>query len=401
MGWKIGLPSLKLNNAGVKSNSCGDFRSVAEEALEERKGHDPDIDPEKSALNKYEGFKTAAELREYSRKHVAELSEVQKAAGKRGIRKDAVVMCATVLKPPAAMMNQLSIADQGRFMDDAFEIFKGIIGEENIKSRADHYDEQGLHTHVFWEPMTEDGRLCAKEMHNIKFFGRLNREMPAKLREKGWDIDDCRMYDAAMEDHQREREKKAAGRSSYEFKAQAERDKRELEAKVEELQKQVTEANTRAEVAEAEVADLREEVHGLKFERMVLQGDIYALKQEKEEIQEWMEQIPDWPSYETEALRAFKLLDDFRKLLKEFFDRLWLWRDRKGERHILDALGVTRDKIMTSISMMAGYEAREKVAPELQRSRVIGKSLDEMMKDASEKVLPQKKLPEKSKEIEI
>ena len=38
MGWTIGIPSLKLNNTGTKSKHCGNFKSVAEEALMERKG---------------------------------------------------------------------------------------------------------------------------------------------------------------------------------------------------------------------------------------------------------------------------------------------------------------------------------------------------------------------------
>ena len=88
MGWKIGVPSLKLNNAGVTSKHCGDFGAVAAEALQERAGHDPDIDPERAALNRYEGFTTAAELQKYSREHVEQLRD----AKGRKLRKDAVVM---------------------------------------------------------------------------------------------------------------------------------------------------------------------------------------------------------------------------------------------------------------------------------------------------------------------
>lgn len=227
MGWKIGAPSLKLNNAGVTSKHCGDFGSVAREALEEREGHDPDIDKNRAELNKFEGFRTARELQEYSQKHVEQLRD-----GKgRKLRKDAVVMCATILKPPAAMMNQLSQEDQQRFLDDAYSAFTDIVGQGNIKSRADHYDELGAHSHVFWEPMTEDGRLCAKEVHNLQFFGRVNRELPQKLRERGWDIEDCECYDASKE--YQEVKNRNAGRSSTAFKAQAEKEKAEIEEQLE------------------------------------------------------------------------------------------------------------------------------------------------------------------------
>lgn len=218
---KIGLPSLKLNNAGVKSKNCGSFKSVAEEALQERKGHDPDIDLAKSQNNIYTGYRTAEELMEYSRQHIQQLKD----KSGRGIRKDAVVMCVTVLKPPADFMNKMSREEQIRFLGDAEKAFMAIVGEENIKSTAIHFDELGAHEHVFWEPMTEDGRLCAKEMHNLKFFGRVNRELPEKLREAGWEIEDCEMYDAAKEDYENERKK--GGQSSVKFKAEAEREKQE------------------------------------------------------------------------------------------------------------------------------------------------------------------------------
>lgn len=266
MGWKIGVPSLKLNNAGTVSKHCGDFGSVAREALEEREGRDPDIDQAKADLNRFEGFRTAAELQAYSAAHVDELRD---AAGRK-LRKDAVVMCATILKPPAAMMNKLPLEDQRRFLADANEAFAEIVGRDNIKSRADHFDELGAHSHVFWEPMTEDGRLCAKELHNLQFFSRVNRELPEKLRAKGWEIDDCEMYDAAKEEYEKQ-SKRNAGRSSVAFKAEAEKQKAEIledieDLKVErrELSQKATEARQEAREAQAKVEDLQGELKALQ-----------------------------------------------------------------------------------------------------------------------------------------
>lgn len=227
MGWKIGLPSLKLNNAGVKSKSCGSFKSVAEEALKERKGHDPDIDILKSVNNIYRGYHTAAELMEYSQKHIEQLKDKTG----RSIRKDAVVMCVTILKPPADYMTRLSKNQQLDFLSDAEKIFSEIVGADNIKSTAIHFDEQGVHEHIFWEPMTADGRLCAKETHNLQFFAKVNKELPAQLRTLGWEIEDCEMYDAAKKDYLQE--KKNAGQSSMAYKAEAERKKQEAKEEFE------------------------------------------------------------------------------------------------------------------------------------------------------------------------
>lgn len=242
MGWNIGIPSLKLNNIGKKSKHCGSFAGVAMEALEERKGRDPDIDPELAHLNIYDGITSARALMEYSQKHVQELSDQQRAAGGRKIRDDAVVMCSTIIKPPAEMMAAMSREDQIRFLQDAAEKLSEIVGAGNVKSKAYHFDEQGGHLHVLWEPITEDGRLCAKELHNIKFFGRLNREMPEYLRSRGWDIDDCQAYDAAkdeLEQDEERKERKKSGRSSAVYKQEMEQKIKALEEKSANLQEQL------------------------------------------------------------------------------------------------------------------------------------------------------------------
>ena len=232
MGWTVGLPSLKLNIKGEKSKHCGGFYQVAAEALKERQGHDPDINPELAEKNVYLGYETAKELIEYSEKHCAGMTDAQG----RSLRSDAVRMCATIIKPPAAFMATLSEKQQKQFLDDGVDKIKEIVGKNNIKSLAYHFDEQGSHVHVFWEPMTEDGRLCAKEMHNLKFLGRLNKEMPQHLRECGWDIDDCNAYDQAKEnlktEQEKNKERQQNGRSSSVFKADAERQLNEINQKI-------------------------------------------------------------------------------------------------------------------------------------------------------------------------
>lgn len=309
MGYKIGAPSLKLNNAGTVSKHCGDFGSVAMEALEERKGHDPDIDRDRADLNYYEGFRTAAELMEYSKAHVEQLRD----AKGRKLRSDAVVMCGTILKPPAAMMAQLAPADQRRFLNDANEAFAEIVGRENIKSRADHFDEQGSHSHVFWEPMTADGRLCAKEVHNLQFFGRVNRELPQKLRDKGWDIEDCECYDAAKEQY--EKAMKQSGRSSMSYKLEAEMKKQELLKDIEHIEDVINEHSGpvenirrvegiqerakasksllgRSETVKLDRADFDKLVASAKAgasadsERRILQGDYDRLQYRYEQLQQ-------------------------------------------------------------------------------------------------------------------
>lgn len=243
MGYTIGMPSIKLNNVGQKSKHCGSFKKVAEEALAERLGLDLDINKELTDQNIYKGFNTAEKLIKYSEKHIEELN-FNRPEGTRKIRADAVVMCGTILKPPADMMMNLSREEQQKFLEDAVEDFSRIVREDNVKSVVLHFDERVPHAHVFWEPMTSDGRLCAKEMHNLKFFGKLNREMPQMLRKQGWDIDNCQAYDKAEEDKKREEmgeekyreyrkeQRKNRGKDSKEFKEIAEKKLQETNEKI-------------------------------------------------------------------------------------------------------------------------------------------------------------------------
>ncbi len=234
------MPCLKLNDVGKVSKHCGSFKNVAEEALSERKGRDSDIDHSKAEDNITLGYQSAAELIAYSDKHIAELNEQLRSAGQRVIRKDAVKMCVLIIKPPADWINSMSRDQQISFFNDALEKLEEIIGKDNIKSVAIHFDEQAPHMHIFWEPMTIDGRLCAKEVHGLRFFGKLNREMPKHLRSKGWEVDDCRAYDAAEEQEIKAKlgkegyrqylaDKRAKnGRSSFKYKAEMEAENEEL-----------------------------------------------------------------------------------------------------------------------------------------------------------------------------
>ena len=260
MGYTIGMPSIKLNNVGQKSKHCGSFKKVAEEALAERLGLDLDINKELTDQNIYKGFRTAEDLMQYSLEHIAEL-DFNRPEGTRKIRADAVVMCGTILKPPAEMMMNLSREEQEKFLEDAVEDFSKIVREDNIKSVVLHFDERVPHAHVFWEPMTSDGRLCAKEMHNLKFFGRLNREMPEMLRKQGWDIDNCQAYDKAEEDKKREEmgeekyreyrqeKRKSRGQDSNTFKGAAEKNLQEINLQI--SQKTAKLDGINAQIAEA------------------------------------------------------------------------------------------------------------------------------------------------------
>ena len=93
-------------------------------------------------------------------------------------------------------------------------------------------------------------------MHNLKFFGKLNREMPKQLREKGWAmIDDCQAYDKAEEEQKRlemgeekykeyRKEQRAKrGQDSRHFKYEIEKKIAEKKKELTKLENALSEAN--------------------------------------------------------------------------------------------------------------------------------------------------------------
>lgn len=298
MGYKIGVPSLKLNNVGKTSKHCGSFGAVTREALEEREGHDIDIDHTKSKDNVITGYRTSAELMEYSRQHCENLRD----KSGRKLRADAVVMCGTIFKPPAVFINALSEEARKKFFDDCKEYFAGVVGKENIKSTVLHKDERAEHLHIFWEPMTADGRLCAKEVHNLKFFSEINHNLPAFLRERGWDIEDAQCYDCAAENYEKELQKSQqqleaeyqkrnnSGLPSMEYKKRAEEEKRNLQGEIKEIKKELSVSINKNNELKNENVDLMETIiqaqrHAEEETKRVEEIESRKLKAEKEETE--------------------------------------------------------------------------------------------------------------------
>jgi hypothetical protein len=322
MGFTIGTPAIKLSSAeGKGGRHSGNLSKVAEEALSERLGKDLDINPELTHTNQYlpcningeiKTITSAKELIQYSddwvekrnkevkenndiiRPLIRELNRQRKIAGEKKlgdkdalaiinkerekngepllklmakIKSDAVLMCNAIIKPPMAFMETLTREQQELFLLDGFEKFKELVGKDNVKAAVIHWDELNPHIHIFWQPVTDDGRLCAKELFDIKFLDKLNREMPKYLREKGWEIDDCDAYDIEeaqkiREEHgekayreynekrRQERADKKSGRGSKKFKDDMDKAAAEAEARREAAEQATEQAKKQREAVD-------------------------------------------------------------------------------------------------------------------------------------------------------
>lgn len=329
------MPSLKLNTVGKKGKKTGSLKDVSMEAIE-RVGRDPDIDHSKSHLNIIRGYQSTEGLMAYSDKHIQEMNIIRKSQGKKAIRKDAVRMCATIIKPPAAEMRDISYEDQIRFFDTAVDTFGEIVGTDNIKTVAIHFDEKGPHAHILWEPMTSDGELCAKKVHDRTFFHNVNECIPKALRKAGFDVEDCNMYEMAEEEYAEER-KKNAGRTSSEYKRDAEKKKHELDILIQEKEQEYADKTGRVLTFD--------EVTAITEKKVPLRKDIVLVN--KEELKDLRTTAMHVEESDAERERAIE------KMNQALADKA------NAENDAAIAIVVADEKMEKAETMVAEYEDKK------------------------------------------
>lgn len=85
----------------------------------------------------------------------------------KAIRKDAVKVAGFLVTSDSDFFQNLSERDEKEFFESAYEFFAKEYGEKNLAYAMVHKDEKTPHMHVGFVPITEDGRLSAKD-----FFGK-------------------------------------------------------------------------------------------------------------------------------------------------------------------------------------------------------------------------------------
>lgn len=132
----------------------------------------PDIDEARSGLN-YDLVNS--EPIDYNDK-VNKMIEEGVTTG-RAIRKDAVRVASFLVTSDTEFFEGLSEAQEKDFFESAYEFFCDEYGEKNIAYAMVHKDEKTPHMHVGFVPITEDGRLSAKD-----FFGK--KQQLVKLQDR-------------------------------------------------------------------------------------------------------------------------------------------------------------------------------------------------------------------------
>lgn len=126
-----------------------------------REQETPNADPERTDQNEHDGAERTTEAMGKIRERLPE---------KR--RKDAVIAVEYMMTTSKEWMQKATPEQQKKFFENSKQWLENKYGKENVVLTSIHRDETTPHMAAWVTPITEDGRLCAKD-----FIGG-----PAKLR---------------------------------------------------------------------------------------------------------------------------------------------------------------------------------------------------------------------------
>lgn len=141
-----------------------------------------DIDYERSHLN-YDLLND--EKIQYEREIKVEIGE----RVKRKPRANSVVLSEFLVTASPEYMKKMSVEEQKRYFEKSLDFVQKRYGKRNTLYAVVHHDEANPHMHVGVIPITEDGRLSAKDIYNRTELQALQKEFPAELQRQGFEVE--------------------------------------------------------------------------------------------------------------------------------------------------------------------------------------------------------------------
>lgn len=308
MGIKVGMPMLKLKRGAASGKHAGNLRAIAMEAGEERASKTRTLDPSRSELNLHlgpysKGWEAAQAIEDEVADYEVEYKKTSHLG--RGLRNDAAVAVAFIIKPDGEWINSQTKDEQERFFSDSYEVLKelGIVNDEHVRMRERHMDEGAPHEHIIMMAYDKDGKLAGSRVVNLKTFGKLNRDYPKKMQERGWPVDELKAYDhekvkemtdeeatAYKAEHIANKEKRH-GLSANEYAAMKDAEKanalrHELDNENERLNDEVNEKIGDLEDVQEQVAAAKDELAELKPEIKQAKKYIRDAERQKSDVHE-------------------------------------------------------------------------------------------------------------------
>lgn len=105
------------------------------------------------------------------------------------VRKTSVVMCEALISASPSFFNDMDEDEIRDYFQTSLDWLMSELGEQNMLYAKVHLDEKTPHMHVGFVPITNDGRLSARDVINRKQCNRLQSELPRYLQGKGFDVE--------------------------------------------------------------------------------------------------------------------------------------------------------------------------------------------------------------------
>lgn len=110
--------------------------------------------------------------------------------GKRAIRKDAIKHVDGLITSDKEFFEDMEDFEIKSFFKESLEFLENEYGKENMLYATVHLDESVPHMHFGFVPLTEDGRLSAKEkLGNKKALTELQDRFNAHMNDRGHDME--------------------------------------------------------------------------------------------------------------------------------------------------------------------------------------------------------------------
>ena len=130
------------------------------ERKKEQYASNPDIDRERSHLN----YHLVEPQLKYYGEIQTRIEKAQRENPRCKVRKDSVKFIDTIVTATPEYLASLPPDKVRRYFERALEFLRQEVGAENIFSAVVHMDERNPHMHLCFVPLTQDNRLCAKEV---------------------------------------------------------------------------------------------------------------------------------------------------------------------------------------------------------------------------------------------
>lgn len=146
----------------------------------------PDIRTEDAHLN-YDLIHGDRKL-DYKKEVQQVISENVKSNKK--VRKDAVLLSEFLITSDSSFFDNMTPDEQKRYFETAKDFIADKYGEHNIIYATVHNDEKTPHMHVGLVPVTDDGRLSAKDVFGNRLqFVKLQDDFNAHVKAHGFDLE--------------------------------------------------------------------------------------------------------------------------------------------------------------------------------------------------------------------